>query len=172
MSDHFHIPMEDLMAIEVQLANKPLLDALAKSFQYDEALPLHNNLKALAGIVANYLRLEGRTRVSLLEWFVEKNMPIEVTLRPLRGEQLQGILEEWASLHSESSTIIEKLYSNNHRNILFKRVLFEEKEAIDDYFKTLSEKEMLKGVDLYQVLVDILSPYFLYDRHADSETFF
>lgn len=31
---------------------------------------------------------------------------------------------------------------------------------------------MLKGVDLYQVLVDILSPYYLYDRHADSETFF
>ncbi len=31
---------------------------------------------------------------------------------------------------------------------------------------------MLKGVDLYQVLVDILSPYFLYERHTDAETFF
>jgi hypothetical protein len=82
------------------------------------------------------------------------------------------MIEEWLSLHTESSTIIEKLYSNNHRNLLFKRVLFEERETIDDYFKTLSEATMLRGVDLYQLLVDILSPYQLYEYNIDSETFF
>jgi hypothetical protein len=103
-----------------------------------------------------------------LEYFVEKNIPIEVNLRPVKGEQLHNMIEEWLSLHSESSTIIEKLYSNNHRNLLFKRVLFEERENIDDYFKTLSEKLMLRGIDLYQLLVDILSPYFLYEYDLDS----
>jgi hypothetical protein len=129
-------------------------------------------LKALAQTVADFLRINGRTRACLLEYFVEKNMPIEVTFRPLRADQLQGILEEWVSLHTESSTIIEKLYSNNHRNILFKRVLFDEREAIDDYFRTLSEKGMLRGVDLYQLLVDILSPYHLYEFDTEAETFF
>lgn len=80
------------MTIEVQIANKPPLEALAKSFQYNDELSFNNNLKTLAAVVADFLKLEGRTRVSLLEWFVEKNMPIEVTLRPLRSEQLQGIL--------------------------------------------------------------------------------
>ncbi len=60
----------------------------------------------------------------------------------------------------------------NHRNILFKRVLFEEKENIDDYFSTLSDRNMLKAVDLYQLLVDILSNYHLYENSSDSETFF
>lgn len=31
---------------------------------------------------------------------------------------------------------------------------------------------MLKAVDLYQLLVDILSNYFLYEYNVDSETFF
>lgn len=55
---------------------------------------------------------------------MEKNIPIEVNFKPLKAEQLYNMIEEWVSMHTESSTIIEKLYSNNHRNILFKRVLF------------------------------------------------
>lgn len=66
MNDHFHIPMEDLMAIEVQMSNKPALEALAKSFQFDETLSLPVNLKALAKMVADFLQVEGRTRGSLL----------------------------------------------------------------------------------------------------------
>lgn len=31
---------------------------------------------------------------------------------------------------------------------------------------------MLKGVDLYQLLTDILSHYFLYEFKSDNETFF
>jgi hypothetical protein len=31
---------------------------------------------------------------------------------------------------------------------------------------------MLRGVDLYQLLVDILSPYHLYEFDTDPETFF
>jgi hypothetical protein len=31
---------------------------------------------------------------------------------------------------------------------------------------------MLKGVDLYQLLADILSHYFLYEFVTDNETFF
>ena len=31
---------------------------------------------------------------------------------------------------------------------------------------------MLRGVDLYQLLVDILSPFHLYEYNMDSESFF
>jgi hypothetical protein len=113
-------------------------------------------------MVSTFFRLQGRVKTCFLDYFVEKNIPIEVTFKPLRADQLQNIIEEWVSLHTESSTIIEKLYSNNNRNILFKRVLFEEREMIDDYFKTLSENSMLRGVDLYQLLVELLSPFHLY----------
>ncbi len=54
------------MAIEVQMSNKPALEALAKSFQFDETLSLPVNLKALAKMVADFLQVEGRTRGSLL----------------------------------------------------------------------------------------------------------
>lgn len=43
---------------------------------------------------------------------------------------------------------------------------------IEEYFEELSEKKMLKGVDLYQLLADILSHYFLYEFVTDNETFF
>lgn len=125
-------------------------------------------MKALAEHVVKFLKLEGRGRSAFLEYCVEKNIPIEVNFKPLKAEQLYNMIEEWLSLHTESSTIIEKLYSNNHRNILFKRVLFEERETIDDYFKTLSDSSMLRGVDLYQLLVDILSPYHLYEFQSDA----
>ena len=81
-------------------------------------------------------------------------------------------MEEWITYNSESSTIIEKIYSNNHRNILFKRVMFEDKETINDYFSTLSERNMLKGVDLYQLMVELLSRYFLYEYNNDLIPFF
>lgn len=78
------------------------------------------------------------------------------------------IVEEWISHCTEISGGIEKLYTNNHRNILFKRILFEEKEAIDAHFSALSEEKMLKGVDLYQLLVDIVANYFLYEYNEES----
>ncbi len=172
MPDHYHIPMEDLMAIEVHTSNRQALEELAKTFAYEESKSFSLNLQELAQGTAAFLSLGGQTRRCLLEYLVEKNVPIEVTLRPLKGEQLLNMVEEWVSLHSESSTIMEKLYSNNHRNLLFKRVLFEERANIDDYFRTLSDKLMLRGVDLYQLLVDILSPYHLYEFDLDAETFF
>lgn len=124
MNEHYNIPIEDLMAIEVQVSNKTAFEALAKSFQYDDSKSVNENLKVLSSATANFLRLEGRVRTSFTEYLVEKNIPIEVTFKPLRADQLQNMIEEWLSFHTESSTIIEKLYSNNHRNILFKRVLF------------------------------------------------
>lgn len=51
-------------------------------------------------------------------------------------------------------------------------MLLEQKETITDYFSTLSEKNMLKAVDLYQLLVDILSNYFLYEYNSDADSFF
>lgn len=125
MSDNYHIPIEDLMAIEVQINTKGALEELVKTYQYDEEKDLTLNVKSLAEHVVKFLKLEGRGKSAFLEYCVEKNIPIEVNFKPLKAEQLYNMIEEWLSLHTESSTIIEKLYSNNHRNILFKRVLFE-----------------------------------------------
>ena len=76
----------------MQIGNKFAFEALAKTYTYDENKTTASNLKELAENVADFLRVEGRTRACLLDYFVEKNMPIEVTFRPLRADQLQAIL--------------------------------------------------------------------------------
>jgi hypothetical protein len=76
----------------VQIGNKFAFEALAKTYTYDENKTTAANLKELAEKVADFLRVEGRTLACLLDYFVEKNMPIEVNFRPLRADQLHAIL--------------------------------------------------------------------------------
>lgn len=70
MIDHFNIPIEDLMAIEVLISNRAAFDALAKSFQYDDSKSLSQNLKLLSGSVSSFLRLDGRVKTCFLDYFV------------------------------------------------------------------------------------------------------
>lgn len=51
-------------------------------------------------------------------------------------------------------------------------MLFETKNQIDEYFLTISPTNKLKGVDLYQLLSEILSNYYLYEYNCDSKAFF
>jgi len=50
--------------------------------------------------------------------------------------------------------------------------MLEQKDTIKDYFTTLSQKSKLKGFDLFQLLTDLLGPYFLYEFNSDTENFF
>jgi hypothetical protein len=84
MSDHYNIPMEDLMAIEVQINNREAFDELVKTYQYDDAKTITENLKSLGILVVNFLKLEGKAKANFLEYCVEKNIPIEVNFKPLK----------------------------------------------------------------------------------------
>ena len=64
------------------------------------------------------------------------------------------------------------MYTVDYRNLLFKKILSEEKENIDEYFDTISSTKKVKGCDLYQLFIDILTDYFLYEFSHDRETFF
>lgn len=66
MHEHYHIPMEDLMAIEVHIANRQALDELAKSYQFDDNQPIPHNLQNLAQKASSFLNLSGKTKKCFL----------------------------------------------------------------------------------------------------------
>lgn len=73
---------------------------------------------------------------------------------------------------SSSEKEFHEIRLSNHLNPLFKQMLFETKNQIDEYFLTISPTNKLKGVDLYQLLSEILSNYYLYEYNCDSKAFF
>ena len=111
------------------------------------------NLSRLSDILSNHFNLNQSASHLLKGYLIEPNIPIEYTFRPLKGSQVCSLVDAWLGLSRDATGVQQRVYSNNHRNILFKRVLFEEKETIDDYFSTLSAKSMLKAINLYPILV-------------------
>ena len=172
MKTDYHIPMEQMLRIEGDIAKKTHVEEMLALFTYDKGQNLQQNLNNLAAILTQRLQLSEKVETTLREFLIDKNIPIEVSLPTLKPGQLVGLLQEWISCYSENSSIVEKQPVNNHRNIVFRRALIEERATVDDYFSTLSSKNMLKAVDLYQLLQDILSNYQLYEFIGDHDCFF
>mgnify|MGYP007104985663 FL=1 len=85
--------MDEIMVIEVKIADKKELEALAKRISFDEKKNLTENLHIIKRMIMDYLGLTGKTAHCFEDYFVEKNIPIEVTFKPLKPEQLIQILE-------------------------------------------------------------------------------
>ena len=120
-------------------------------------------MQLLADSLVEGFEIAGPLGHSLRAYLVESNLPIEVTLQPLKTGHLVSLLTEWLSHFSEGSFTNERLYTVVHRNSLFRTVFHEQREAIDEYFLTLNPLNMLIADDIFGLLQDILSPYFLYE---------
>jgi hypothetical protein len=70
MTEHFLIPVEEIMVIEEKLSNKKGMEAFVKGYDYDDAKGLNENLKSLSDLVIKYLALAPKTAESLIGFFV------------------------------------------------------------------------------------------------------
>jgi hypothetical protein len=88
---------------------------------------MEGNLNVLSEILKSALQIEGESAELLKAFLVESNIPIEVTLRPLRPNHISNLLEKWLKITSSDA------HSNNHfdcpvhRNALFRKIFSDEK---------------------------------------------
>lgn len=79
------------------------MEEIARAFVYQEQQSLSNNLQSLSESVAGHLGLSTGAAKSLRNFLQDKNIPIEVTFKPLKALQLIDLLEKWVSQESSEN---------------------------------------------------------------------